>query len=171
MEIVGWFPEENQEVLSRLIQVYDVRTVIEVGCFVGKATAWFAERVDHVTAIDKFEPFSDVYINSTATKEASKYMHSTFMQNMDEAGVADKISVIKASSEAAAAMGLQADLVYVDASHAYEDVKQDIVLWYPIAEKVLCGDDNTIGWPGVQNAVRESELPIDYSQRVWWTAK
>lgn len=168
LNVDGWFPEENQVVLDRLIRDRDVRSVIEVGCFVGKATIWFAERVDHVTAIDLFEPLTEVYINSAALKRVADNMLTEFQHNT---AMFDNVTAIQASSEKAAQMGLIADLVYIDAAHDYENVKRDIQMWYPQARKVLCGDDNTFGWPGVQRAIRESVLPIDYSQRVWWVNK
>ncbi|KAK3261712.1 hypothetical protein CYMTET_29389, partial [Cymbomonas tetramitiformis] len=50
-----------------------------------------------------------------------------------------------------------ADLVHIDAAHEYDDVMQDIRLWWPLIEPggLLMGDDYTIWWPGVVRAVNE----------------
>ena len=47
------------------------------------------------------------------------------------------------------------DFVFVDASHEYEDVLQDIKAWYPKIKKggIIAGDDYK--WEGVKKAVDE----------------
>lgn len=61
------------------------------------------------------------------------------------------------SGEAAIAV---ADVVYIDADHSYESVRDDIRAWYPkvAVGGALCGHDyHTDGkvWPGVRRAVDE----------------
>ena len=48
------------------------------------------------------------------------------------------------------------DFVFIDASHEYEDVKQDILSWYPKIKKggYIAGHDYTT-FDGVQKAVNE----------------
>lgn len=50
---------------------------------------------------------------------------------------------------------IKADLIYIDASHEYEDVLNDINFYYPLLKEdgILFGDDYDIGWPGVVKAV------------------
>lgn len=50
------------------------------------------------------------------------------------------------------------DFVFVDASHEYEHVKQDIASWLPkiAAGGLLAGHDYDDNWPGVKAAVQES---------------
>ena len=52
---------------------------------------------------------------------------------------------------------IQADLIYIDASHTYEDVLQDIKNYKQILKPkgIMFGDDFG-AWPGVNRAVRES---------------
>ena len=47
------------------------------------------------------------------------------------------------------------DFVFIDASHKYNDVKDDIEHWFPKVRKggMLAGDD--LSWPGVGKAVKE----------------
>ena len=46
------------------------------------------------------------------------------------------------------------DMVFIDASHEYEDVKADIEAWRPKARRLICGHD--YNWPGVKRAVDEA---------------
>ena len=50
------------------------------------------------------------------------------------------------------------DLVFIDAEHTYEKVKQDIEVWLPLVKenRILCGHDyNNKYHPGVKQAVDE----------------
>jgi len=50
------------------------------------------------------------------------------------------------------------DIVYIDASHEYENVLNDIRAWLPKVNPsgVICGDDYIQGWDGVIQAVNET---------------
>ena len=49
------------------------------------------------------------------------------------------------------------DVVFIDLTHTYEEVKQDIILWLPKVKNggILSGHDYEIGWAGVMKAVDE----------------
>ena len=53
------------------------------------------------------------------------------------------------------------DFVFIDASHKYIDVKEDIINWLPKVRKggILAGDD--FSWSGVRRALKEL-LPNKY---------
>jgi predicted O-methyltransferase YrrM len=76
-----------------------------------------------------------------------------------------------ASLEAAQALNVQADLIYIDGAHDTESVYADIIAWYPhLAEGgVLCGDDWT--WStvilAVQMAARDLNLQIIANGNFW----
>ena len=63
----------------------------------------------------------------------------------------------KSSSDAAKEFEQESvDLVFIDANHSYESVKNDIVLWLPKVKRgVLSGHDYSIGFFGVIQAVNE----------------
>lgn len=50
------------------------------------------------------------------------------------------------------------DLIFIDALHDYEHVKQDIALWWPKVRigGILAGHDFNHKWPGCERAVAES---------------
>lgn len=55
------------------------------------------------------------------------------------------------------------DIVYIDASHDYEAVKNDIEHWIKKVKKggYICGDDYISGWSDVIRAVNEKFSPSD----------
>lgn len=172
-DIPGWFPEENAQILEYLIRKYNIKTVIEVGSFVGKSTVFFASRCNKVYAIDTFQGTDEGYLQYSDTQGLVKDMFNQFMTNIDRCGVRDKVIPIQADSLSAAKMDINADLVYIDASHVYQNTHNDILAWYPHARKILCGDDYTAGWPDVKKAVDEVKplLGINTEQRVWYAMK
>lgn len=169
MTIPGWFPPTNKETLARLIAQFHVESVIEIGSFVGLSTVWFAERVKSVITIDPFDAITrEKYLKGEA-KEAAEHQFENFKKNTE---AFDNITVIQTTSEEAARMlNAKADLVYVDGSHLYDEVKKDILLWYPRAIKIFCGDDYSPWWPGVRRAVDEAPFEVNKNQRLWYAVK
>ena len=47
------------------------------------------------------------------------------------------------------------DMVFIDGSHTYENVKRDIEYWLPKCKKIICGHDYVPAHPGVIKAVNE----------------
>jgi cephalosporin hydroxylase len=161
--IVGWMPDNVRATLAMLIDRFEVRSVIEVGSFVGLSACFFAELVDEVVCVDRFDRKISQFAADAMDIELASH-HELFLQNT---AAYDNISSIKADSLEAAAMDITAaDLVFIDASHEYEDVKADTEAWTPHAIKVICGDDNRPNWPGIMAYARE--IGADVSERVWW---
>jgi hypothetical protein len=71
--------------------------------------------------------------------------------------------------------GVEADLIYIDASHEEDDVYQDLVAWWEQVRPagILFGDDWS--WDGVRLAVqrfaRENSLPIHHCHDKWYLSK
>lgn len=170
LDLAGWFPNENQRVLESLIKEHNVKSVIEVGCFLGRATVWFAQRVDKVTVVDIFEPSEERYLNTDTFRPKTEIMLDQFKRNMEFFNIKN-VNIIKSDSMKASKRRISADLVYIDAAHTYERVKEDITLWLPKAKKVLAGDDYTSNWPGVVRAVDEAEFEVNKDSRCWYHIK
>lgn len=168
-EIAGWFPTENQAKLKELIQEHGVKSVIEIGAFVGKSTAFFAEHCDSVIAVDPFVMWREgKKENGTAIRYGDDF-YWQFMMNLSERGLLNKTCPVRLTSKMAARLpNLHADLVYIDAMHDYGNVLADIKRWAPKAKKIICGDDYDIHWPGVKKAVDEMYPEVNVAGNLWW---
>jgi predicted O-methyltransferase YrrM len=64
------------------------------------------------------------------------------------------------------------DVVFIDLTHTYEEVKQDITFWLPKVKKggILSGHDYEIAWEGVIKAVDEM-LPTRTIMENCWIYK
>jgi len=180
-EIPGWFPHGNQKVLQELIAQRDVRHVVEVGVYCGRATVWFASqpRIRAVLAVDTFRGNDEPYLQAEAVKNITPYMKEIFYQAVGMFAPSGKIAVAEMTSQQAADQirqsGVLHDLVYIDASHKYEDVAADLAAWWPLTGKVLCGDDYEGIAPGVVKAVNEFAKTVPVNLRIggrfWWAVK
>lgn len=173
--IPGWFPPTNQETLEMLIKKHNVKTVLEIGTFVGLSTVWFAERVEHVSTVDPFDALTRIDYLNADMKRVAEHQWQNFLDNTKE--YREKIMPYQMTSEQANAHlpKLNADLIYIDGSHKYADVLKDIEMWLPRAHTVLCGDDYTEAWPEVREAVdiaaQNLALNINRNQRCWYLEK
>ena len=170
-KIPGWFPPTNQETLEKLIKEHKIETVVEIGSFVGLSTVWFAERVKKVYTVDPFDALTRLNYLHGEMKVAAEKQRENFNRNTNRF---KNISVYPMTSESAfksPMIFLSGDLIYIDGSHEYEDVKKDIGMWYGRAGKILSGDDYTESWPGVRQAVDECGHNVNKDQRCWYIIK
>lgn len=172
LDLYGWFPEDNKKVLSNLIKELDVKTVLEIGCFLGKSTNFFVEQGCTVTSVDTFAGASDL----NRCKEVEKRLpnlYEQFLFNLKALNIQDKVTVFKGTSEDAFYSDIRKDfdLVFIDGSHEYDDVVKDISLWGTMAIKVLCGDDYNDIHPGVKKAVDELLPNANKDHRCWYLIK
>lgn len=173
LDLYGWFPPENEETLDKLIKENNVKTVLEIGCFLGKSTKFFVEQGCTVISIDTFEGAKDINASAEVQKRLPT-MYEQFVFNLKELGIYDKVHIYKGTSESAyncIHKYFTADLIFVDGSHEYADVKKDIAMWFDRAVRVICGDDYTDVHPQVKQAVNELLPQANKNQRVWYVIK
>ena len=97
----------------------------------------------------------------------------TFTKNMKKLGYSDIIVPLPLSSVQAAEVlrchNITADLIYIDAAHEYEPVKQDIRSYWPLLNVggTMVGDDYHSSWPGVMQAVNEVVYSPTIRGNVW----
>ena len=171
IDLYGWMPEENRITLEKLIKENNVRSVIEIGCFLGLSTKFFVEQGCKVFAIDTFLGSKDIN-QSEEVRRRLPTLYEQFVFNMDALGIKESVEVLRMSSDQAFKFSnLKADLVYIDGSHEYGDVVNDIDMWFGRANKIICGDDYTDVHDGVRRAVDELLPNANKSQRVWFLIK
>lgn len=169
----GWYYNGPQ--LEELILTNKVKTVIEIGCWLGTSTRHMASNlpkggrlyaVDHWKGSGEHQPGQPYWI-----PEVSK-LYEYFLSNVIHAGLTDKIIPVRMDSlEAAKELTVKADLVYIDASHDTPSVYADMLAWYPHVRKggIFCGDDWTFA--SVQLAVNafaaQHDLKVKASGNFW----
>jgi predicted O-methyltransferase YrrM len=147
-DIPGWLTDEEGEVLYDLAKACDGRGVIvEIGSWKGKSTTCLGlgSKAGKRVPIYSIDPHAD-------------YRFGEFKANMERAGIIDLVTPIASKSQdAVAGFDRPIELLFLDGSHEYEDVKADFEQWVP---KVVDGGtiavhDTTL-WKGPKRVVEES---------------
>jgi predicted O-methyltransferase YrrM len=153
------------DILSGLMLQQGYKTFVEVGCKEGRTTGHILKTVpdSRVIAIDPWivqEASADPTKETYAAWDFSK-IEREFWENVGEHK--DRCTMMRMTSEDAArdewvTNWNSADLIFIDALHDYEHVKQDIGLWWPKVRVggILAGHDFNHKWPGCERAVAES---------------
>lgn len=180
-EVQGYFTEEDARDYRFLVsQIPDGSRMAEIGSFRGRSLASIADliisknlEVHSVDIFDKVE--SPEYIEPDVYSKREG-MAVDFIKTLDVFGLKKYITThITTSTEAAKYLhskGDLFDLIFIDADHSYEAVKDDIMSWWPLVDNggVLCGHDydpKGESWPGVHKAIHELLGPPDYKKYVW----
>ena len=168
LRIPGWMTD--QELTWLATQAKSHTKILEIGSWMGRSTRALAENTSGtVTAVDTWECSPGVIQNREEMRIAHRvfgdiplsdgWLLDAFIRNMD--GLTNVETCQMRSLDAAARMATEGrafDMVFIDASHDYENVKADILAWSPllIDGGLICGHDyNDSNWPGVTQAVDE----------------
>jgi Methyltransferase domain len=156
----GW--SIHEKIFGELFKNHQFKTVVEVGVFHGKWTLFISDKISEdgiIYAVDHWQGSSEHKVPGSPDLALLPTLHQQFLSNVIYQNATDKIVPVKMDSLSAAKtfhqLGIQADLIYIDASHEYENVIKDLQAWFPILNKggLLCGDD--WHWGGVRQAVIE----------------
>lgn len=171
----GWY--DNGRQIEQLISSHQVKTIIEVGSWLGASTRHMAQLLPaegKVYAIDHWLGSEEHQPGQLGWYKALPRLYEQFLSNVIHAGLTDKIVPIRLSSLEASEQlkgKVVPDLIYIDAAHDTESVYADLVAWYPYVQGhgILCGDDWT--WTSIQTAVQrfaqEKGLTINASGLFW----
>ena len=142
---------------------------VEVGSWKGKSTAFMCAEIAHSGKDIEFFCI-DTWAGSIehqGYKDLDK-LYFTFLDNMRP--LEHLYFPLKITSKEASRKfkDESLDFVFIDASHEYEDVLEDIKLWYPKVKKegILAGHDcypNNPEWGGVYRAVKETFTNITFT--------
>ena len=161
-----WMDYEN--LYSQMVEEFsDGSHFVEVGSWKGRSASYMAveiikyKKIIKFDCVDTWEGSSEhLNINSMHyVKELSEdkdWLFNQFKENTSS--VSTVINPIKKNSVDASKLyeDESLDFVFIDASHEYDDVKNDINSWYPKVKKggYLCGHDYN-NFIGVTQAVNE----------------
>lgn len=157
----GWF--FNAEPLGACLLEKPITTVIEVGAWLGASTRFLASGIvegGKVYAVDTWRgsPLESYHLEDPRYP----YLFQLFLSNVKHSGLTDRIVPIRMDSlEAARALKIKADLIYIDASHDTESVYKDILAWMPHLNEggIFCGDDWC--WQTVAAAVHQAAATLN----------
>ncbi|NGX47059.1 MAG: hypothetical protein K1000chlam3_00428 [Chlamydiae bacterium] len=168
----GWF--NNQTALEKIFNTREIHTVIELGSWAGLSTIFFGQAVGpagRVYAIDTWQgsPTEDAHKNDPRLKN----LYQLFLSNIKHAELQEIVIPFRMrTDEAARALDLTADLIYVDADHTTEQVCRDIINWHSHLNPggIICGDD--WDWKsvrkGVKKAAQHLHMQIETEGNFWF---
>lgn len=160
----NWFPPENAAALKRLIETYDIKTVLEVGSYLGKSAVFFGELVQQVYCVDPFVLWPDGKMVGVTREDFCE----EFYNNLAKTNT-NNVTVFRATSrDTAKRFDKQVDLIYLDAQHDYKSVVEDIIMWRDKGAKIICGDDFDEHWPTVKAAVSDFVEDFQVDGRIWY---
>lgn len=168
----GWFGPQHVELLSACLMP-SARVVLEVGSWMGLSTRWIARAVPSATviAIDTWNGAVD-QVRDPVLSKLLPSLYDTFVSSCW--GLRDRIVPIRSDSaygiKIVHSHGIFPDVIYLDGSHEYNDVKRDLqAIRSLFPDAMLAGDD--LMWPGVERAVRESikdgRMKVERKENVW----
>lgn len=165
----GWgYADEAMEQAIQYTGIYRAQTIVEVGSWLGGSTLRFAQNAPRarIYCVDTWLGASEFWydLNDPDRHQRLELVHGypsvyyQFLSNVVNAGYADQISPLPMDSQMGARVllhhNVSADVIYIDASHEYEDVLRDIDAYARVLKPhgTLFGDDYTT-WHGVRDAV------------------
>lgn len=165
----GWF--KNEGVVEHCLSIKPAKIVIEVGSWAGKSTRFIADRIPEdgkVYAVDTWLGSPEL-----EKEERLPNIFHLFCSNVVHAGLTHKIIPIRMQSlEAAKALNVTADFIYIDAAHDEDNVFQDVLAWsqHLAPDGIICGDD--WNWDSVKRGVLQASLEVDcrvmHLSNCWW---
>lgn len=173
VDLQGW--GGHDEYFQARIDETEPRLIIEVGTWKGRSAISMADIVAdddldcEIVCVDTWLGATEFWTNHDDPKRYRSLdllagypqVYYQFLTNVKKLGRDDIITPFPQSSINAARFlrkhGVQADLIYIDASHEYEDVRMDLEYYYDCLRSggVIFGDDYCEYWRGVIQAVDE----------------
>lgn len=156
------------DIVAGLCQSIDARTYVEVGCKDGQTTGRVLEQCPDLRAI-AIDPWCQQEAGADGSRETYEdwdfaKIEADFWKNVGDAKGRcqhGRYTSFEWASELYNDHGRPREffeVVFIDALHDYESVKQDIALWWPLVREggYLCGHDYQHRFPGVMRAVAEA---------------
>lgn len=172
LDLQGWGAQP--ELFSLLIESLRPATIIEVGTWKGLSALTMAYKLksldlkSRIICVDTWLGALEFWKEDSINAERDLHLrhgypqvYFQFLSNVIHCHLEDYILPFPTTSTIAAryfvASDIKAELIYLDASHDYEDIAADLIAYAPLLMPggVLFGDDYTEYWPGVCKAVDE----------------
>lgn len=131
------FPPNNRVGITYINETYGITLAIEIGSYLGASSRYIASLLPSEGKLYCVDKFDDYDHRGNIKKKGFGTLYDQFLSNVIISGYTDKIIPIKNSSINASMIltDLKPDFIYLDASHKYKDVVDDINAWYPYLEE------------------------------------
>ena len=155
-DIYGWLDLKESWILYDLAkQVAESGKIVEIGSFLGKSTVCLGEGSTNgnkakIYSIDHHKGSKEHYRMFNLPPGSNINTLPYFRENIYKAGLQDIVKpIIAKSNHFGGAIDTEIDLLFIDGSHEYEQVKKDFDAWAPKikADGVLAIHD-VYYWPG-----------------------
>lgn len=168
----GWMKASELEWLAETAA--NLRTVVEIGSWMGRSTTAMADNMEGLGVILAVDTWRGSEEHESYLKDKPvDFVYKIFCRNLKAHIDAGRVCPVHLPSLEAArvfqAIGYtRFDMVFIDASHDYQDVKADIQAWKPLVRPggLLCGHD--WGHPPIVQAVRELLGTPLSSSTIWY---
>lgn len=174
-------PLEDLAALRNLVELVDRPgggdlRIVEVGSWVGRTALNFIQartaRDVRVYCIDHWQGTPNDPTSDLVRKHGVGVAYTTFLANCGQHLFRRIYPCVGYSEFWAERWPWQADLIFVDADHAYDALKRDLELWRRHVREggILCGHDYGLNFEGVKRAVDELIPDRRLAGRcLWWT--
>ena len=174
----GWFNFTN--LYREMVKTFDPNSIfVEIGTWKGQSACFMAvEIINSLKQIDFYcvdtWDGQDTYGQYNSDEDVkNNTVYSQFLKNIEPVNGVIK-PIRKKSSEAVDSFKDNSiDFIFIDASHDYDNVKKDMVAWFPKLKKtgIFAGHDYQSKCPGVIKAVQEfseeQNLPFKVEGMCW----
>jgi len=191
LDLQGW--NSDSKIFISLIQETNPELIIEVGTWKGRSAINMAKYLKDnklnckiicvdtwLGALEFWDKLKHTPERDLLLKNGYPQIYYQFLSNVIHNDVQDYILPFPCTSLIAARYfknnNIKSKLIYIDASHEYEDVLLDLKYFYNILDSngVLFGDDIN-NFPGVKQAVqeftRENNLKYSIIENNYWVIK
>jgi hypothetical protein len=182
-DITGW--HGTGSLFGNLIDKVKPNHIIEVGTWKGQSAITMAKHIQStgldckITCVDTWLGALEFWKDLRETPERDLMLrhgypqvYYQFLSNVIHSGAQNVILPMPLPSSIAwKAIDRKAQLIYIDGSHEYEDVKADCLNFWNLLDDggVMFGDD--INWLGVERAVKEVFNDLEIIEGIFWVAR
>jgi predicted O-methyltransferase YrrM len=168
LDIDGWMSVDELNWLASHAEKCQV--IVEFGCFLGRSTRALGDNCPGI--IYAVDPWDGKYYNIDGSVAGwiNTNVFDYFRANLADLIKKNKVIPVKQFSQLFRGP-VNADLVFIDGDHRYEEVKKDIynALTMLTSGGIIAGHDyNHEGWPGVKPAVDELLGTVNICDSIWW---